>query len=136
MRTSLTVSGCAAALLLLIPALAIAESGDTPAKTTYLRYCGACHGEDGKGQGVVSGFMQPKPPDLTTIAKNNEGEFPFGRMIHVIDGRLTVRAHGDPEMPVWGEMFKAQDGMSIGEEAEVRGKLLLIVEYLSSIQQK
>jgi hypothetical protein len=122
--------------LLLVPVLALGAEPSVPAKATYLRYCGACHGEDGKGQGVVSTFLRPKPTDLTVLAKNNNGVFPFGRMLHVIDGRLTIRAHGDPEMPVWGEMFKAQDGMSIGEEAEIRGKLLLIVEHISSIQQK
>lgn len=135
MSKGLTVLGCLVALSQFVPAAGVAEE-NAPAKATYVRYCGACHGTDGKGGGVVSGFLQPKPTDLTQLAKQNNGEFPFGRMIHVVDGRLTVRAHGDPEMPVWGEMFKAQDGRSIAEEAKVRGTLLLIVEHMSSIQQK
>jgi mono/diheme cytochrome c family protein len=135
MKKRLTL-GCLAALSLLVAVSTAVAADNGPAKATYLRYCAACHGEDGKGNGVVSGFMRPKPPDLTQLAKQNKGEFPFGRTIQVLDGRMTVRAHGDSEMPVWGEMFKGQEGTSIAEEATVRGKLFLIVEYISSIQQK
>jgi mono/diheme cytochrome c family protein len=107
-----------------------------PAKAAYLRYCSACHGEGGKGDGVVSHLMRPKPTDLTRLAKDNEGEFPFMYIVHVIDGRETVRAHGDSDMPVWGDLFKAQDGMTPNQHAEVRGRVMMITEHLSTIQEK
>jgi mono/diheme cytochrome c family protein len=125
-----------AAVSLLAPASTVVAADNSPAKAAYLRYCGACHGEDGKGTGVVSALLRPKPTDLTVLAKQNKGEFPFGRMIQVVDGRTTVRAHGDPDMPVWGEVFKGQEGTSMAEEAKVRGKLFLVIEYISSLQQK
>lgn len=136
MRTYFTFSGWVTIMaLLLFPVAAIAAEARPPAKATYLRYCSACHGETGKGDGVVSGLMKPRPTDLTVLAKANNGDLPYGQLIHVIDGRQTIRAHGDPNMPVWGEVFKAEDGVTLAEEAKVRGQLLLIIEYLGAIQQ-
>ncbi len=106
------------------------------ARAAYLRYCSACHGSGGKGDGVVSQLMSPKPTDLTQAAKANKGEFPFMRMMLIIDGRETIRAHGDPDMPVWGEVFTAQAGMDMAAQSAVRGKVLLITEHLNAIQEK
>jgi mono/diheme cytochrome c family protein len=116
------------------PALA-AESEDTE-RRLYLRYCGACHGPAGKGDGIAGTVMRPKPADLTRIAKQNEGDFPYARVVDVIDGRTTVRAHGDPDMPVWGEIFEAQAGWEEARRVEARGRIMLITDYLRSIQEK
>jgi mono/diheme cytochrome c family protein len=102
----------------------------------YLKYCGACHGPGGKGDGIAGTFMRPKPADLTQIARKNGGEFPFERTMEVIDGRRTVRAHGDPDMPVWGEVLSAEHGGSLHRRAIVRGTLTLITEHLRTIQEK
>jgi hypothetical protein len=50
--------------------------------------------------------MRPKPANLTQIAKKNA--FPALRTMEIIDGRKTVRAHGDPDMPVWGEVLSEE----------------------------
>jgi mono/diheme cytochrome c family protein len=43
----------------------------------YLRYCGSCHGIEGKGDGPVSRSLKVKPADLTQLrAKTKE---PFRR---------------------------------------------------------
>lgn len=133
MRRILTTILLAAPVLIGTPATA----GDqTPGQAVYLRYCGACHGPTGKGDGLAGSFMRPKPTDLTRLAKDNRGEFPTHRLIEVIDGRSTVRAHGEPDMPVWGEIFQDQAGWDLTRRAEVRGKILVIVDHLRSIQQK
>jgi len=127
------------ALALLIAAPAHRSPGEEsghPAKATYLRYCSACHGESGKGDGVVAHLMRPKPTDLTKLAKQNKGEFPYAQIMRVIDGRGGVPAHGDPDMPVWGEIFQLEDGMTLSTQTRVRGKVMLIVDYLVSIQEK
>jgi mono/diheme cytochrome c family protein len=121
---------------MLIGAPGLAAEPDDPGKALYLRYCGACHGPDGKGDGIAGTFMRPKPTDLTQIAKKNGGEFPFQRVMQVIDGRQSVRAHGDPDMPVWGEIFHAHAAWDMTRQAEVRGKLMGITDYLRSIQEK
>jgi mono/diheme cytochrome c family protein len=124
----------AACLALASPAGA---ADDSPSHAVYLQYCGACHGPTGKGDGVAGTFMTPKPKDLTRFAKDNHGEFPFMRVMRVIDGRDSVRAHGDPDMPVWGEIFSADTaGSTLGKRIEVQGKLMLLTDYLRSVQEK
>ena len=117
-------------------AVGYAAEAETPGKWLYLKYCSACHGPEGKGDGVASGFMRPKPTDLTQIAKNAGGEFPFVPTMQAIDGTKTVRAHGDANMPVWGEMFRPEPSAPMERRVEVQGRLMLITDYLRSIQQK
>ena len=133
---SLRAPTAIALLLFCVPLTAIAGS-DSPEKATYLRYCSACHGESGKGDGVVSQLMRPQPTDLTKIAKANKGEFPSTRVMQIIDGRETVRAHGDPAMPIWGELFNQEQGATAtGQARDVRLKVMQITDYLRSIQEK
>jgi len=136
MRGILFVGLALAAVVLVSTAQVQGKEPIPPAKAAYLRYCSACHGESGKGDGVVSHLMNPRPSDLTQLAKKNKGEFPFMRVLRIIDGRETLRAHGDPDMPVWGEIFAMEAPGSLQKEATIRGKVLLITEYLESIQEK
>ena len=69
-------------------------------KMTYESSCAACHGRNGKGDGPVSPELRTKPPDLTLLAKKNGGVFPADFLYRIIDGRQTIRAHGNYEMPV------------------------------------
>jgi mono/diheme cytochrome c family protein len=114
---------------------ALAADATPQERTLYLKYCGACHGPRGKGDGIAGTFMRPKPADLTQIAKQNGGEFPFERTMQVIDGRRTVRAHGDPNMPVWGEVLSEQTEGS-ARRGVVNGTLTMITDYIRSIQEK
>jgi mono/diheme cytochrome c family protein len=134
MRVTPTILLLAAPLLIALPAQA-AET-DNPSKALYLRYCGACHGPGGKGDGIAGTFMRPKPTDLTQLAKKAKGEFPFLQVMEAIDGRNSVQAHGDPDMPVWGEIFQEQSSWDMTRRAEVRGKLMVIADYLRSVQEK
>lgn len=121
---------------LLSAATVVTAADMKPGQAAYRRYCGACHGLEGKGDGVVSGFMTPRPPDLTVLAKNNGGTFPTMRIIGIIDGREAVRAHGDREMPVWGEVFTQERSQATDARAQVRGQVQEITSYLQAIQQK
>lgn len=98
----------------------------------YRRYCGACHGLEAKGDGIVSSLMTPKPRDLTVL-KRDFGQFPREWLIRVIDGRETVRAHGESNMPVWGANLSYELGADAGD-AEIRNWIATIVDYLESIQ--
>jgi mono/diheme cytochrome c family protein len=117
-------------------AAAVSAADPKPGEATYRRYCAACHGTDAKGDGVVAGFMTPRPPDLTLLAKNNGGTFPTMRVINIIDGREVVRAHGEREMPVWGEEFARERSQATDARAQARGQVQEIASYLQSIQQK
>ncbi|HEY4572980.1 MAG TPA: hypothetical protein VIJ26_03435, partial [Thermoanaerobaculia bacterium] len=72
-------------------------------KISYRVYCQNCHGESGKGNGRIAELMKVPPADLTQISQRNGGAFPVDRMHQIIDGRADVLAHGDREMPVWGQ---------------------------------
>jgi mono/diheme cytochrome c family protein len=131
-----TTAAPVVALLLLAGMPARAAGTEHPGEGLYLRYCGACHGPEGKGDGVAGTFMRPKPADLTQIAKRNGGTFPARTTLAIMDGRDTVRAHGDPDMPVWGKIFKNQPNWDTRRRTDVQEKIRLITEYLGTIQER
>ena len=101
----------------------------------FMRYCSACHGVAGRGDGPATSSLRTPPADLTRIAQRRGGHFPVAEIAAYIDGRTVVPAHGSREMPIWGERFgEMVGGGSIGEEV-VRGNLLVLIEYLQAIQQ-
>lgn len=118
-------------------ASALAESPQL-GRNHYEAKCAVCHGADGKGNGPVANMLTEKPSDLTMMAKNNGGSFPFWTAYEIIDGRRGVGAHGTREMPVWGKQFYQanRDGSSsISTETIVRGQIMELLIYLRSIQQ-
>lgn len=99
----------------------------------FFAYCASCHGPSGHGDGPVAIELKKRPTDLTQLAKNNNGNFPYARVRAIIDGRgQALGIHGPADMPVWGERF----GRESGSDSQVRGKILSIVDYLVSIQEK
>ena len=77
--------------------------------------------------------MRRMPPDITGLALANGGLFPTERVGRIIDGR-DVESHGDRDMPVWGDAFKAARGG--GSEEAVRARIASILKYLASIQRQ
>lgn len=104
-------------------------------KTEYQHSCATCHGTEGKGDGPTASLLKVKPADLTQLSKKYNGSFPFWRVYKVIDGRQVVRGHGTSEMPIWGAQFQMGTA-GAGAEAFVRGRILQLVYYLQSLQQK
>jgi mono/diheme cytochrome c family protein len=99
----------------------------------FVRYCAACHGIGGRGDGPAAGALLTRPADLTRIAARRGG-FPEAEIARFIDGRTPIAAHGDREMPVWGERF-VEDIPDPGvAEAIVRTRLEMLLAYLESIQ--
>jgi mono/diheme cytochrome c family protein len=106
----------------------------TPGQQMYLQYCSSCHGKDGKGSGTVSPFLNIEPPDLTQLTKNNHGIYPMDDVMAAIDGRRTVRGHGERHMPVWGEVFGKEFREGKYPELSTLLKAKIIAEYLATIQ--
>ncbi|HEY7493929.1 MAG TPA: cytochrome c [Candidatus Tectomicrobia bacterium] len=101
----------------------------------FVQYCSACHGMDGQGNGPVASVLSPPPADLTRIAQRRGGHFPAAEIAATIDGRAEVRAHGSRSMPVWGERLSEHvGGGSLGEEV-AHGNVLVLINYLQTIQQ-
>jgi mono/diheme cytochrome c family protein len=104
--------------------------------------CAQCHGADGKGQGVMASYLVGSLPDLTQLQANNGGVFPVSRVYAIIDGSATAGSHGTQEMPIWGSRYMAESKEALGDyylpedqEAFVRGRILALVEYISTLQQ-
>ena len=104
----------------------------------YEDNCMVCHGHKAKGDGpmVTFGLLTVPASDLTLLSKKNNGKFPFWKTYRIIDGREKVKGHGSEEMPLWGDEFHLDAGSSTMAQAEVRGKILSLVYYLQSIQEK
>jgi mono/diheme cytochrome c family protein len=82
---------------------AAAQAEDFDAgKAEFQSSCASCHGTDGKGKGPVSEQLKVPPPDLTILAKNNNGIFPTNAVYETIYGSKTIPAHGTREMPILG----------------------------------
>jgi mono/diheme cytochrome c family protein len=136
----LTFSIASVAAFLLTPSPSRA-SEDVVGRSEYLNSCAACHGEGGDGNGPVAQHLNVKPADLTRMAERNGGEFPFLEAFQIVDGRTTIRGHGDRTMPIWGLRYRAEAGYDeqpinrMAAETIIRARVLELVNYLQAIQQ-
>ena len=119
-------------------------------KSEFQSSCASCHGSDGKGNGPVSQQLKVPPPDLTILAKKNNGVFPTNAVYETIYGSKTIAAHGTREMPIWGFRFNpiaslphivdppydVLDPSRELREVVVRTRILAVIDYLNRIQEK
>jgi len=121
-RVAVIAAGCG---LLLSSYCAFAEeNGKTvTGSMLYHTHCASCHGEHGRGDGMVGKALRTRPTDLSLLAHKNGGVFPDAKVTEYIDGTRDVTAHGPRTMPVWGLVF---------QEKETIHK---IVEYLRELQR-
>jgi mono/diheme cytochrome c family protein len=102
-------------------------------KEMYTNYCAVCHGTDGKGNGPAAEALKTPPADLTVLAKNNGGKYPALKVAAAIRGDSKVAAHGNQEMPVWGNLFRS---VSQGHDMEVDQRISNLTKYIESLQAK
>ncbi len=124
-----------------VPAAASAQDATAVAAgaAEFRISCAVCHGEHARGDGPLAEFLTVKPADLTTLSKQNKGQFPAQDVLDTIDGRTLVRGHGTHEMPAWGVRYEADIGKDYGpygSEAMVRARTMELVDYLQTIQEK
>lgn len=107
----------------------------------FMNSCAQCHGAGGKGDGYLAGFLDTPIPDLTALQANNGGVFPVSQVYAIIDGSATMGVHGTSEMPAWGDRYSIEGNTALGSEfsaedraAFVRGRILALVEYISTLQ--
>lgn len=127
----------------------IGVSGNTYAqiadfgKSEYDSSCAVCHGQRGEGDGPYVSLGYAIASDLTTLAKRNNGVFPFQRIYEFIDGRQMVRAHGAKDMPIWGSRYTPTNPERyfvgpdyFNPEAVVQIRILSLTEYIYRLQAK
>lgn len=130
----------ATGILLALAGLAAAQTtrtsesvvSGTDGAAVFRTYCATCHGTGAKGDGPLSASLRTAPPDLTRLARRNDGKFDGDKVHRIIDGRAPVKGHGGEDMPVWGDAFKrSADGYS---EKAVKDRIDALVEFLRSVQ--
>ena len=101
-------------------------------KDLFHAYCSTCHGDNGKGDGPVASFLDPKPTDQTIIAKRNGGVFTAKRVRSIIAGEDVIKAHRTRDMPTWEPIFRQKDkGRDLGKI-----RLENLSTYIQSWQEK
>ncbi len=96
----------------------------------FRAYCSNCHGRAGRGDGPMVAQLRKAPPDLTKYTARNGGVFPAERLRRIIDGR-DVSAHGDPAMPVWGDVFRRTAG-----DTAARERVDALVTFVEGLQER
>lgn len=99
-------------------------------KHLFRSFCASCHGQAAQGDGSIADMLRVPPADLTKLAAENGGEFPFQRSVAIIDGRENVKGHGTSDMPAWGDAF----GEISDSEEQVQVKIQQLVHFIWSIQ--
>jgi cbb3-type cytochrome c oxidase subunit III len=122
--------------ILMVAALCAPALGDDVAegRSLYMHYCASCHGVKGDGQGPVAKALKEQPADLRKLRERYGSPLPVGQIARFIDGRDYVKAHGEREMPVWGNRFYEIFEAKGSREGEMDVRIRKIVIFLNSIQ--
>jgi mono/diheme cytochrome c family protein len=124
------------ALVCVLPGVAAAQVIDEySGQETFMRYCAACHGESGQGDGPVASGLPITVPDLTRLQARKGDQFPEEVLRKIIDGREVVIVHGTRFMPVWGYEFWLEEGADDAAQERVAIIVENLIEYLRSIQR-
>jgi len=99
------------------------------AAAMFQSYCAPCHGKSGVGDGPAAAALKKAPADLTKISARNGGKFPETQVKRYIEGLDEVAAHGNRDMPMWGELFRALSR----DTAQIRVQALS--DYLKGMQK-
>ena len=131
----------AAACSLSAAALTAAAASDSSGSTIladdvsggehFQRYCALCHGADGRGAGPVTDKMTRPAPDLTQIAKRNNGHFPFSMVAAKILEGGGVAEHAASSMPAWGKIFAAES-----DPIRAKATIFEVTTFLETLQEK
>ncbi len=102
---------------------------------TYFRFCAACHGAEGRGDGPVAQGIPVTVPDLTTLRERLGTEYRQDVLRRLIDGRDIVVYHGTRYMPVWGFEFWLEEGADREAEARVERIISNLLDYVDKLQR-
>ncbi len=138
-RANLPALCVIAGLLLSIATPALAQNSPDPTvinagKDDFEWQCAPCHGADGTGNGPMAKLLIKPPSNLTLIAKNNDGTFPFWRVYRMISGKSEVRGHETFQMPDFWKRFAGAENVLGYLPPHVR--VLMLTHYLETIQKE
>lgn len=103
-------------------------------KSDFQWHCTICHGDDGTGGGPMAKMLIKRPADLTTIAKRNNGTFPFWQVFRIISGNEEVPGHETFQMPNFWRRFGRDEREWGFLPPQLR--VLALTHYVQSLQTK
>ena len=108
----------------------------TDGEELFHELCAACHGVSGKGDGPAASAMAKPVSNLTILAANNGGAFPFKQVEKSITGKSQIVAHGTIDMPVWGQRFEElrPDWKQFRRKALARQRIYNLTLHIESLQ--
>ena len=127
--------GLAGLLAFAAPAATVPAKVDSVAaakgRTTFVRYCVACHGMAARGDGPLAKDLRVRVPDLSMLMDGNT--FPYQRVVDSVAKGSSVRGHGTDDMPAWGPAFNRTAGTGA---TTVDQAIHQLAHYIWSIQGK
>ena len=108
----------------------------TDGEELFHELCAACHGVSGTGDGPAASAMAKPVSNLTILAANNGGAFPFKQVEKSITGKSQIVAHGTIDMPVWGQRFEElrPDWKQFRRKALARQRIYNLTLHIESLQ--
>jgi len=122
---------CAALAAQEIQKVPIQPTTATSGKEMFTTYCAVCHGTGGKGDGPAAAALKKRPPDLTQLARKNNGTFPEVQVANFITGQDVLAAHGSRDMPIWGDLFRY---LSPNDQSVIKLRIANLTDYVRAIQ--
>lgn len=120
----------------LAASVATAQSFDEySGQETFMRFCAACHGASGQGDGPVAEGLPITVPDLTRLRERRGADFSAEVLRKIIEGTDVVVVHGTRYMPVWGYEFWVEEGADAAAAERVETIVANLIDYLRSIQR-
>jgi mono/diheme cytochrome c family protein len=135
-RIALGLVVCLGAQAIWMPRASAAEYAAMSGKELYERFCAACHGVSGRGDGPVSSSLSVETPDLTLLARRHGGKFPQEQVERIIDGRSVLGAHGSRTMPIWGEDLSRLELGNPDAERTTETIIARLTAYLAGLQRE
>jgi mono/diheme cytochrome c family protein len=108
----------------------------TPAnggKAMFGEYCAVCHGVSGRGNGPAVDALKKRPADLTQLTRKNNGNYPEVHVMNFITGEEAIAAHGNRDMPMWGQLFHS---LEPNNAAVTKVRVRVLADYIKTLQDQ
>ena len=125
--------------LIALPVLFLAACGDPPdgsGQDLFRRYCVACHGASGRGDGALAAQLDVAPADLTRLSARDGGRFPRDHVMETVYGYPGKYRQG--AMPEFGALLAGPVRLVRSEDGEMMrtpSGLIALSGYLESLQR-
>ena len=128
-----------APILILFTGTPVNAQDPTAGQEEFRNHCAACHGLTGRGDGPIGPLLKTPAPNLALIADRNGGKFPFQQVYDTIDGSNVLAAHGNRDMPLWGDRYSKDAKPVTPDQAAMtqqiaQQRILSLVYYIGTLQ--